>query len=77
MTQNLNSTTFQPFVLYTAAAGIYVVAAFVIDFLFRAIEKSLTTPPDGRVSPAVTRRRRRRRIAGASSNVSKRFRDWT
>ena len=35
MTQNLNSRHFQPFVLYTAAAVIYVVAAFVIDFLFR------------------------------------------
>jgi len=31
VTQNLNSTTFQPFVLYTAAAALYVVAAFGID----------------------------------------------
>jgi His/Glu/Gln/Arg/opine family amino acid ABC transporter permease subunit len=58
--QNIESTTFQPFVLYTALAGIYVTAAFVIDFLFRTIEKSLTTPPKGRVSGALTRRRRRR-----------------
>ena len=28
VTQNLNSTTFQPFVLYTAAAVLYVVVAF-------------------------------------------------
>src|SRR5215510_4918718 len=44
VTQNLNSTTFQPFVLYTAAAALYVVAAFGIDLLFRTIEKLLATP---------------------------------
>ena len=46
----MNATTFQPFVLYTAAAGVYVVAAFVIDFIFRTIEKALTTPPSGRLA---------------------------
>ena len=50
MTQNLNSVTFQPFVLYTAAAGIYVLAAFAFDFIFRVIEKSLTTPPTGGIA---------------------------
>jgi His/Glu/Gln/Arg/opine family amino acid ABC transporter permease subunit len=60
VTQNLNSTTFQPFVLYTAAAGVYVVAAFVLDFIFRTIEKSLTTPPRGRLARATSSRRRRR-----------------
>jgi His/Glu/Gln/Arg/opine family amino acid ABC transporter permease subunit len=60
VTQNLNSLTFQPFVLYTAAAGVYVVTAFVLDFVFRAIEKSLATPPRGRISGALTSRRRRR-----------------
>ena len=60
VTQNLNSTTFQPFVLYTAAAGLYVVAAFGIDLLFRTIEKLLATPPSGRVARAVSRRRRKR-----------------
>jgi len=58
--QNIESTTFQPFVLYTALASVYVIAAFAIDFVFRTIEKSLTTPPKGRVSGALTRRRRRR-----------------
>jgi len=58
--QNINSTKFQPFVLYTAAAILYVFAAFVIDFLFRAVEKSLTTPPAGRIARWVTGRRRRR-----------------
>jgi His/Glu/Gln/Arg/opine family amino acid ABC transporter permease subunit len=60
VTQNINSVTFQPFVLYTAAAGLYVIAAFAIDFVFRAIEKSLTTPPKGRIAHAVHGRRRRR-----------------
>lgn len=60
VTQNINSVTFQPFVLYTAAAGLYVIAAFAIDFVFRAIEKSLATPPKGRIAHAVHGRRRRR-----------------
>ncbi len=60
VTQNINSTTFQPFVLYTAAALLYVIAAFAVDFLFRAIERSLSTPPSGRIARAVTGRRRRR-----------------
>jgi His/Glu/Gln/Arg/opine family amino acid ABC transporter permease subunit len=60
VTQNINSVTFQPFVLYTAAAGLYVLAAFAIDFVFRAIEKTLTTPPQGRIAQALHGRRRRR-----------------
>ncbi len=60
VTQNLNSTTFQPFVLYTAAAAVYVVAAFVLDFAFRAIEKSLATPPVGPFGRATAARRTRR-----------------
>jgi His/Glu/Gln/Arg/opine family amino acid ABC transporter permease subunit len=60
VTQNLNSTTFQPFVLYTAAATLYVAASFLVDFLFRGIEKTLTTPPTGGMARFATRRRRRR-----------------
>ena len=60
VTQNLVSTTFQPFVLYTAAAGIYVVAAFVVDFLFRLVEKLLSSPPQGRLARALRARRRAR-----------------
>ena len=60
VTQNVISTTYQPFVLYTAAAGVYVMAAFALDFIFRTVEKSLTTPPAGRVAKALTGRRRRR-----------------
>lgn len=60
VTQNINSVTFQPFVLFTAAAAMYVGATFFFDFLFRVIEKSLTTPPGGGIAGAVTRRRRQR-----------------
>jgi hypothetical protein len=60
VTQNLNSTSFQPFVLYTAAAGIYVAVAFGLDFVFRVIERVMATPPTGRVARAATSRRRRR-----------------
>jgi ABC-type amino acid transport system permease subunit len=60
VTQNINSTYFQPFVLYTAAALLYVVVAFLIDFLFRAIEKVMESPPRGRVARWLTGRKRRR-----------------
>ena len=60
VTQNINSVTFQPFVLFTAAAAMYVGATFFFDFVFRVIEKSLTTPPGGGIAGAVTRRRRQR-----------------
>ncbi len=60
VTQNLVSSTFQPFVLYTAAAAIYVIAAFVIDFVFRLIEKALSSPPKGRLARALRGRQRRR-----------------
>ena len=60
MTQNINSTYFQPFVLYSAAALLYVAVAFGVDFLFRAIEKVMESPPRGRVARALTGRKRRR-----------------
>jgi len=60
VTQNLNSVNFQPFVLYTAAAVLYVVLAFIVDFIFRAIEKNLSTPPSGKLSNVLTKRRRER-----------------
>ncbi len=49
VTQNLVATTFQPFVLYTAAAIIYVLAAFAIDLVFRLIEGAYVRPPLGGV----------------------------
>jgi His/Glu/Gln/Arg/opine family amino acid ABC transporter permease subunit len=60
VTQNINSTYFQPFVLYTGAAALYVIVAFLIDFIFRAIEKVMESPPKGRVAQRITRRKRRR-----------------
>jgi His/Glu/Gln/Arg/opine family amino acid ABC transporter permease subunit len=60
VTQNINSTYFQPFVLYTGAAVLYVAVAFLIDFIFRAIEKVMESPPKGRVAQLVTQRKRRR-----------------
>jgi His/Glu/Gln/Arg/opine family amino acid ABC transporter permease subunit len=60
VTQNLNSLYFQPFVFYSAAAVIYVVIAFVLDFLFRGIERVLATPPKGRLARAAKARQRRR-----------------
>ena len=59
VTQNVVSTTFQPFVLYTAAAGLYVLVAFALDLLFRTLEKLMSTPQQGRVARAVNSRRRR------------------
>jgi His/Glu/Gln/Arg/opine family amino acid ABC transporter permease subunit len=60
VTQNLESVYFQPFVLYTAAAAFYVVVAFLIDFIFRAVEKLMESPPRGRVAQLATNRKRRR-----------------
>lgn len=60
VTQNLVSQTYQPFVFYTAAAVIYVVAAFVIDLIFRLIEGAYATPPRGVVSNVLRSRQRRR-----------------
>lgn len=60
VTQNLNSVNFQPFVLYTAAAVLYVLLAFIVDFIFRAIEKNLASPPSGGLANVLTKRRRER-----------------
>jgi len=60
VTQNLNAVNFQPFVLYTAAAVLYVLVAFIVDFIFRAIEKNLSSPPSGSLSNVLTKRRRER-----------------
>jgi hypothetical protein len=66
VTQNIESQTYQPFVLYTAAAGFYVVAAFLIDFLFRLVEKILAKPSAGMLSRFATSRQRRRAESIAS-----------
>jgi His/Glu/Gln/Arg/opine family amino acid ABC transporter permease subunit len=60
VTQNLNSLYFQPFVFFTVAAGIYVVVAFIVDFIFRLIERVLATPPRGRMARLAKARQRQR-----------------
>lgn len=60
VTENIESVTFQPFVLYTVAAGFYVVVAFVLDFLFRVTEKALAKPAKGTLSRLVSRHAERR-----------------
>lgn len=67
-TQNMENQYFQPFVLFTAAAGVYVIVSFIIDFLFRNLERMLTVPPSGGVA-GVLGRRRQRRIATVISRV--------
>jgi His/Glu/Gln/Arg/opine family amino acid ABC transporter permease subunit len=58
VTQNLNSVYFQPFVLYTAAAGLYVAVAFLVDFIFRHIEGGFTYPRKGVINRFLTHRKR-------------------
>lgn len=60
VTQNLVAETFQPFVLYTAAAALYVLVAFVLDFLFRLAERTMDAPPNGVLSRSLRGRRQRR-----------------
>jgi His/Glu/Gln/Arg/opine family amino acid ABC transporter permease subunit len=60
VTQNLNSTYFQPFVLYTAAAGLYVAIAFLVDFIFRNVELNLAYPPQGRIAKFLSKGKRKR-----------------
>lgn len=59
VTQNLVATTFQPFVLYTAAAIIYVLAAFAIDAVFRLIEGAYVRPPLGFIGRTLRAHQRR------------------
>ncbi len=72
VTQNIESTAFQPFVLYTVAAAFYVVVAFLLDFLFRLIERVLAKPSSGRMSDLLTSRHRRRLelIAAGTAGIS-------
>ena len=58
--QGLGATSYQYFALYTAAALLYVAVAFLVDFTFRTIEKTMQTPPSGRLARLATQRRRRR-----------------
>lgn len=66
VTQNIVATTFQPFVMYTAAAIIYVLAAFAIDFVFRMIENAYVRPPMGFVGRGLRAHQRREIVALAA-----------
>jgi His/Glu/Gln/Arg/opine family amino acid ABC transporter permease subunit len=68
-TQNLVSVNYQYFALYTAAALIYVIAAFLIDLIFRLLESSYTAPPRGTLS-RLLRSRKRKRIERVVSKVA-------
>lgn len=70
VSEGIVATTYQPFVLYTAAAGIYVVLAFVIDYVFRVIERSIGGEATGVVGRALTARRRRRLLALADGGTA-------
>lgn len=48
------------FPLLTAALVLYVTLTFAIDFTFRAVEKTMQTPPRGAIPRLLTLRRRRR-----------------
>jgi His/Glu/Gln/Arg/opine family amino acid ABC transporter permease subunit len=58
--QNLASVSYEYFTLYTAAALIYIAVAFIVDFAFRTLEKTMQTPPRGVLARAAKSRRRRR-----------------
>jgi ABC-type arginine/histidine transport system permease subunit len=64
----IENTYFQPFVLFTAAAAFYVFAAFVVDFLFRNVERAMTVPPSRGVA-GIRGRRRQRQIASVAERV--------
>jgi His/Glu/Gln/Arg/opine family amino acid ABC transporter permease subunit len=60
VTQNDGATSYQYFTLYTAAAIIYIAVAFIVDFAFRTIEKTMQTPPRGPFAPVLRSRKTRR-----------------
>lgn len=68
-TQNIVTQNYQYFALYTAAALIYVIAAFLIDLIFRVLESVYTSPPRGAV-PRMLRARKRKRIARVVAQVA-------
>lgn len=57
--QNMASVSYEYFTLYTAAAILYIAVAFIVDFAFRTIEKTMQTPPRGQLARAAKGRRRR------------------
>jgi His/Glu/Gln/Arg/opine family amino acid ABC transporter permease subunit len=68
-TQNIVSLNYQYFALYTAAALIYVLVAFLIDLIFRLLESSYTAPPRGAMA-RLLRARKRKRIERVVSELA-------
>ncbi|MHB1986439.1 MAG: amino acid ABC transporter permease [Acidimicrobiales bacterium] len=68
--ENLTAVTFQPFVLYSGAAVLYVVVAFIIDYLFRIVEKVLSRSPTSGVVKLLTARHRKHLEAIALAHES-------
>ena len=68
--QNLGAVSYQYFGLYTAAGLLYIAVAFLVDFVFRTLEKTMQTPPTGRLARIATGRRRRRVEAIAARYAS-------
>jgi His/Glu/Gln/Arg/opine family amino acid ABC transporter permease subunit len=68
-TQNIVSLNYQYFALYTAAALIYVLVAFLIDLIFRLLESSYTAPPRGALA-RLLRARKRKRIERVVSELA-------
>jgi ABC-type arginine transport system permease subunit len=68
-TQNIVSLNYQYFPLYTAAALIYVLVAFLIDLIFRLLESSYTAPPRGALA-RLLRTRKRKRIERVVSGLA-------
>ncbi len=62
-TQKLVNDTFRPFELWTAAAVMYVSVAFVLDFIFRRIERRLSGPEAHRTRGIFATRRAGRTTA--------------
>lgn len=60
VTESVTATTYEPFVMYTAAAALYVAVAFAIDFVFRILERLIGGRPSGRIALFITARKRRR-----------------
>lgn len=58
VTQTINSQYFQPFVLYTAAAVMYVAIAFLVDYIFKGFESTITYPSTGILYRFLTRKKR-------------------
>ncbi|MEN9516144.1 MAG: hypothetical protein RLZZ159_10 [Actinomycetota bacterium] len=58
VTQTINSQYFQPFVLYTAAAVMYVAIAFLVDYIFKGFESTITYPSNGILYKFLTRKKR-------------------